>query len=61
MSTVYMIADVSTVVLFTFESKTSKPSFDIRRYLKCDFVSVECSSCSRLWYSPSDLLRVNMG
>ena len=51
MSTVYMIAGVSTVVVFTFESKTSKPSFDIRRYRKCDSVSAERSSCSRLWYS----------
>ena len=50
-----MIADVSTVVVVTvisFESKTSKPSLDIRRYRKCDFGSVECSSCSRLWYTP---------
>ena len=52
MSTVYMIADVSTVVVFTFESKTSKPSFNIRRYRKCDSGSVERSSYSRLWYSP---------
>ena len=54
MFTVYMIAYVyvSTVVVFTFESKTSKPSFDIRRYRKCDSGSEERSSCSRLWYSP---------
>ena len=52
MSTVYMIADVNTVVIFTFESKISKPSFNISRYRKCDSVSVERSSCSRLWYSP---------
>ena len=45
MFTVYMIADVSTVVVFTFESKISKPSFDIRRYRKCDSGSVEHSSC----------------
>ena len=52
MSTVYMIADVSTVVVFTFESKTSKHFFDILRYRKCDSGSAERSSCSRLWYSP---------
>ena len=33
MSTVYMIADVSRVVVFTFENKTSKPSFNIRMYI----------------------------
>ena len=49
------IADVSTVVIVTvisFESKISKPSLDMRRYRKCDFGSIERSSCSGLWYTP---------